>query len=309
MQMNGVAIVGCGIMGRDIAALFVSAGWATQVVERTESRWDEAEASIAASANQIGTFDGRCLEFRRGVGEINWSGVSLVLEVVSENLNLKRAIIAELDALAPPDVVIGSNSSSMRITDISAGCPGARRMANTHFFQPAHLVPLVEIAKGEATTDETVDRLYEIFSELGGAPVRVNRDLPGFLANRMQHALMREAFFAIDSGLASAEDVDIAVKFGFGFRYAAAGPMLLKEFAGFDTQHAAATVIYPSLCNGTAPGKTLSSLVAQGRFGMKAKKGLRDWTSESIDRERTRYEAALLQAVGILGSPRGGNEQ
>ena len=126
-------------------------------------------------------------------------------------------------------------------------------MANTHFFQPAHLVPLVEIAKGEHTSDATVDALHAIFSSVGRMPVRVSRDVPGFLANRIQHALMREAFSVIDEGLATAEDVDIAVRFGFGFRYAAAGPMLLKEFAGFDTQHAAATVIYPSLCNHSAP--------------------------------------------------------
>ena len=303
MNEKGAVIVGTGIMGRDIAAIFLAAGWATQVIERNASRRADVRRSIAAAAAQIGRFDDGLLALRGSISEVEWTGVSVVLESVTENLEVKRAVFAELDAHAPADAVLGSNSSSMRITDIAAGCAGSARMANTHFFQPAHLVPLVEIAKGEKTSDSTVDKLHAIFASLGRAPVRVNRDVPGFLANRIQHALMREAFAAIDSGLATAEDVDIAVKFGFGFRYVAAGPMLLKEFAGFDTQHAAATVIYPSLCNATEPGTTLSGLVAEGRFGMKAGKGFQSWTPESIERERTRYEATLMKAAALLESP------
>ena len=300
MQTRAAVIVGCGIMGRDIAAIFLAAGWTIQIVERHEAKWAGARRLIEQSTRQIGSFESERLVLRKQLSDIAWTDVALALEVVSEDLSLKRAIFAELDALAPPSVVLGSNSSSMRITDIAEGCSGARRMANTHFFQPAHLVPLVEIAKGENTSDATVDALHAIFSSVGRMPVRVNRDVPGFLANRIQHALMREAFSVIDEGLATAEDVDIAVRFGFGFRYAAAGPMLLKEFAGFDTQHAAATVIYPSLCNDSAPSRTLTDLVASGRLGMKARRGFREWSDLSMAEERQRYEAALMQAARIL---------
>ena len=311
MVRNAVVVIGCGIMGRDIAAIFAAAGWSTQIVGRNEQRWAEVEQQLQASVAQVSEFDMSSttslrtglVKFRSAISDIDWRNVRLVLEVVPEQLSLKRAIFAELDRLAPPDVVLGSNSSSLRITDIAQGLPGAARMANTHFFQPAHLVPLVEIAKGEQTSPETVDMLYRIFACVGRAPVRVNRDLPGFLANRIQHALMREAFSVIDSGLASAEDVDLAVQFGFGFRYAAAGPMLLKEFAGFDTQHAAAKAIYPSLCNDTAPSTTLTQLVDQGRLGMKSMRGFRDWSSEDIEKERLRYESALIRAAAVLGRP------
>ncbi|QEI08911.1 3-hydroxyacyl-CoA dehydrogenase [Pigmentiphaga aceris] len=303
-EEKAVVIIGSGIMGRDIAAIFVAGGWTTQLVARDQARWPDARQLLAASARQLGNHDDAKVVFRASIKDIDWQHVQAVLEVVPEQLALKQSLFAELDAAAPAHVVFGSNSSGIRITDIAQGLPGAGRMANTHFFQPAHLVPLVEIAKGEATTQATMDRLYDIFASLGRAPVRVNRDLPGFLANRIQHALMREAFAVIDSGLASADDVDLAVQFGFGFRYAAAGPMLLKEFAGFDTQHAAATAIYPSLSNDTAPGKTLAGLVQQGRFGMKAKKGFRDWTDEAIAEERTRYEAALVKAAAVLGPPK-----
>jgi len=306
MNEKSAVVVGSGLMGRDIAAIFLAAGWATQVIERNASRWADVRRSIAAATAQIGRFDDGLLTMRGSIPEVEWAGVRVALESVREDLGVKRTVFAELDAHAPADAVLGSNSSSLRITDISAGCAGSARMANTHFFQPAHLVPLVEIAKGESTSDSTVDTLHAIFASLGRAPVRINRDVPGFLANRIQHALMREAFAVIDSGLATAEDVDIAVKFGFGFRYVAAGPMLLKEFAGFDTQHAAATAIYPSLSNATSPGTTLSGLVAEGRFGMKVQKGFRDWTPESIERERIRYEATLMKAAALLESPDAG---
>ena len=301
MNDRSAVVIGCGIMGCDIAAIFLAGGWSVQLVGHSPSKWVGAQERIAKSVQQLGSQrESGSLVFHSRIEDISWANVHIVLESVTENMEIKKSIFSTLDRLAPAGVPMGSNSSSMRITDICAGLKTAERMANTHFFQPAHLVPLVEIAKGERTEASTLDALHQVFRSAGRAPVRVNRDVPGFLANRIQHALMREAFAVIDEGLATAEDVDVAVRFGFGFRYAAAGPMLLKEFAGFDTQHAAATVIYPSLCNDSAPGKTLTDLVTRGRLGVKAKKGFRDWTDEAIAEERQRYETALMQAANIL---------
>jgi 3-hydroxybutyryl-CoA dehydrogenase len=302
MQEGRSVIIGCGIMGRDIAAIFLAGNWTVQIVESNEGKWPEAARLIAAAVQQLGaSFERDRLVFRRSLVAVEWDDTDVVLEAIVESLDAKRAVFEALDHLVPPHIPIGSNSSSLRISDIAERCETAARMANTHFFQPAHLVPLVEIAKGERTDPIAIDALHAIFRRLGRAPVRVNKDVPGFLANRIQHALMREAFAVIDSGLASSRDVDIAVQFGFGFRYAAAGPILLKEFAGFDTQHAAATVIYPSLCNDATPSRTLADLVAQGHLGMKTKRGMRSWSDEEIARERARYETALIRAAQVLG--------
>ena len=130
--------------------------------------------------------------------------------------------------------------------------------------------------------------------------MRINKDLPGFLANRIQHALMREAFAIIDSGLATPEDVDAAVRFGFGFRYVAAGPILQKELSGLDTQLAAATSIYPSLCNDPEPSRGLRKLVAEGRLGTKSLAGYWTWTPEQVQAERARFEAVLGAAAELL---------
>jgi 3-hydroxybutyryl-CoA dehydrogenase len=223
-----------------------------------------------------------------------------VVEAVPERLDLKRAVFAELDRLVPPGVPVASNASGFRITDISEGCATRGRMANLHFFLPAHLVPGVEVVRGEYTDPAACDRLAEIMAGLGRRVVRVARDVPGFLANRIQHALMREAFHVIDSGLASAEDVDRAVRFCFGFRYVAAGPIMQKELAGLETQLAAAATIYPSLHNGTEPSPTLARLVAEGRLGPKTGHGFWEWTPERAERERARYERALRAAAEVL---------
>ena len=173
-------------------------------------------------------------------------------------------------------------------------------MANLHFFLPAHLVPAVEVVQGEFTAPWVCDRLAEIMQRLGRVPIRVARDVPGFLANRIQHALMREAFAVIDEGLATAEDVDAAVRFGFGFRYVAAGPILQKELAGLETHFAAAQAIYPSLNNSTEPSPTLRRLVEAGKFGVKSGEGFRPWPPDVAERERERYERVLEAAVRLL---------
>lgn len=317
MGGRSAVVVGSGIMGRDIAAIFVKAGWATQVVAPDAHTWDAVATHVAHSVSQLraqpskeeGAGAGELprsgaaqeqLHLRASLAQVDWAGVEIVVETVTEQLEVKRRVFAELDTCVPMHVPIGSNSSGLRITDIAAGCRTRARMANAHFFLPAHLVPLVEIAQGEATSDEAVGRLMEIFASVGRVPVRVNRDVPGFLANRIQHALMREAFAVIDAGLATPEDVDAAVRFGFGFRYVAAGPILQKEFAGLDTQFAAASSIYPSLCNDAVPSRTLREKVEAGRYGTKSRHGFWAWTEEEVAVERARYEQLLLQAAPLL---------
>jgi 3-hydroxybutyryl-CoA dehydrogenase len=135
---------------------------------------------------------------------------------------------------------------------------------------------------------------------LGRKVIRVQKDVPGFLANRIQHALMREAFAVIDQGLATAEDVDNAVRYCFGFRYVAAGPITQKELAGLETQLEAGRTIYPSLCNSPDPSPTLARLVAENRLGPKTGRGFRDWPADVTAKERARYEKAMLAAARIL---------
>jgi 3-hydroxybutyryl-CoA dehydrogenase len=295
-------VIGLGLMGCDVAAIFLAAGYQVIAVEPDAAGWAAQRERVQHSASQIGADGGAAsaLVIVRLVREVSWSGVSLVVECAPENLVLKQRVFAELDELAPETILIGTNSSALRVTDIAQACRTRSRMANLHFFLPAHLVPAVEIVQGEFTEPSVCDRMAEIMQRLGRVPIRVARDVPGFLANRLQHALMREAFAVIDEGLATAEDVDAAVRFGFGFRYVAAGPILQKELAGLDTHFAAGKVIYPSLNNSTEPSPTLRRLVEAGKFGAKSGEGFRRWPPDIAARARERYEKVLSAAVRLI---------
>lgn len=299
-----VAIVGAGIMGCDIAAIFLHAGCRVDCLSRDPAKHGERENRIAKSITQLGG------ELRPGFlrqveayDDVAWAEAELVIETVPENLAVKRAVFAEIDARTKEHVPVASNASGLPISRIAEGLSLARRALGLHFFLPAHLVPLVEVVRGSETDLGVLDQVHGMMAALGRVPVKVNRDTPGFLANRIQHALMREAFAVLDEGLATPEDVDAAVRYGFGMRYVAAGPLLQKEFAGLDTQLAAATSIYPALSGSAEPSRTLHNLVDQGRLGTKSLSGFWSWTRESAREAQESYEQTLLAALKLVRQP------
>ncbi len=167
---------------------------------------------------------------------------------------------------------------------------------------PAHLVPLVEVVLGAQSSVALAESLSAFMRACGMVPVLVRKDLPGFLANRLQHALAREAFAMIDAGIATPEDVDAAVRFGFGFRFLAAGPVLQRDHAGIDVHCPAAASMYPSLAINTVPARALTERLASGRFGMKTGEGFYQWTPESIAAERKRYDDLLRAGLQLLAA-------
>lgn len=294
-------IVGCGLMGCDIAANFLRAGWAVQGVVPDRDSWDATTTRVRASVAQLDeAASADEFTLRASPSEIDWTDVELVIEAIPEKFELKQALFEELDKVAPAGVPLATNTSGMRITEIAKNCATAARMGGLHFFLPAHLVPAVEVVRGERTDGPTMDRMYAIMQAVGWIPIRVERDVPGFLANRLQHALMREAYAILDEGLATPEDVDAAVRYGFGFRYIAAGPILQKDLAGLETNYRAGVSIYPHLNNGTKPGRSIESLVEQGHYGTKTGKGFWSWTKEEADAQRAAYERTLVDAAGLL---------
>jgi 3-hydroxybutyryl-CoA dehydrogenase len=235
-----------------------------------------------------------------GLADVHWGDVSLVVECIPENLFAKQALFAELLACAPPRAVLASNSSSFPISRIAQGLATQERMLGLHFFMPAHLVPLVEVVLGPHSDPAQADRLSSFMRGCGSVPVLVRKDKPGFLANRLQHALAREAFAMIDEGVATAEDVDAAVRFGFGFRYLAAGPVLQRDHAGLDVHCAAAATMYPSFSNATEPARVLQDHVKAGRLGMKTGAGFYEWPAGRMASERARYNQLLQQGLELL---------
>ena len=294
-------IVGGGTMGADVAMVFARAGCRSIVLESSAARREVLDAYFASGMAAIGAAH-RCdrLSACASMDDVDWQAVDLIVECIPEQLALKQDLFAELERRARPDTLFCSNSSSFPISAIAGGLVSAARMIGLHFFMPAHLVPLVEVVMGAATDEALAQSLSAFMRGCGSVPVLVRKDLPGFLANRLQHALAREAFAMIDAGVASAEDVDAAVRFGFGFRFLAAGPVLQRDHAGIDVHAAAAATMYPSLAANTTPSRALSERVDSGRLGMKTGEGFFTWTPEAIAAERQRYNELLLAGLALL---------
>jgi 3-hydroxybutyryl-CoA dehydrogenase len=288
-------------MGADVAAVCARGGCAVQVVEPTTERRALLPDYFVNTLTDLG-YEHRThlLSVAGTLEEVDWSDVDLVIECVPERVDIKQQLFAKLEQLANPEAVLASNSSSFPISEIAKGLKTAARMIGLHFFMPAHLVPCVEVVYGEKTSPMVGESLSRLMTACGMVPVTVKKDLPGFLANRLQHALSREAFDMVDAGIASLEDIDKAVRFGFGFRYLAAGPVMQRDHAGLEVHGAAGASIYPSLNNSPNIAKCLSDRVASGKLGMKTGEGFFPWTSETIKAERKRYESLLRAGLKLI---------
>jgi 3-hydroxybutyryl-CoA dehydrogenase len=294
-------VVGGGTMGVGIIAMFLAGGWKVDVVSRSASTRDGLpDAARRALASLGKPQDTSRLATFATLGEAGWPTIDLVVETVTEDLALKQRLFAEIEALARPEAAITSNSSSFPISDIGKGLRSQQRMMGLHFFMPAHLIPLVEVVRSVHTDPKQAGRVGAIMASLGKRPVQVKKDVIGFLGNRIQGALMREALWLIEQGVASPEDVDATVRLSFGFRYAAAGPIVQKEHSGWDTTCAVAKIIWPDLSNAPGPPPVLQRNVDQGRIGFKTKRGFFEWDDQSIAKERARYERALRKCLEIF---------
>jgi 3-hydroxybutyryl-CoA dehydrogenase len=302
MTQRVLVVLGGGTMGVDIAASFAVYGWSTIVVNPPDERGKTIHERFDAALARLKKTAPVPLRVVETLSQVAWATVDLVIEAIPEKLALKQHVFAELERLALPDIPLCSNSSALPISAIAKGLKTESRMVGTHYFMPAHLVPGVEVVCSEKTDIAVADQVAAYLRSVGKVPIRVKKDLPGFLVNRLQHAVSREAMKLIDRGIATAEDIDAAVRFGFGFRYLAAGPCMQRDHAGLDIHLAAGASIYPDLCNDAVPSDILTNLVAEGAVGMKAGRGFYEWTPETMAVERKRYEDLLTAASELLAS-------
>jgi 3-hydroxybutyryl-CoA dehydrogenase len=294
-------VLGGGTMGVGIIAMFIGGGWKVDVVSRSASTRDGLAAATAKALAGMGKpTDTSGLKTFATLPEADWSKIDVAVETVTEDLALKQRLFAEMETLARPDCALTSNSSSFPISQIAKGLKTQGRMMGLHFFMPAHLIPLVEVVSSVHTDPKEAERVGAIMKDLGKRPVQVRKDVIGFLGNRIQGALMREALWLIEQGVASAEDIDATVRLSFGFRYAAAGPIVQKEHSGWDTTCAVAKIIWPDLNNADGPPPILQKNVDEGRIGFKTGHGFFPWDDESMAKERARYERALRKCLEIF---------
>ena len=301
-RKSSVAIVGGGIMGGDIAIVFAAGGWNVHVMSPSQKTRDALPARVTAGLKKLGApaAAAAAVHVHAMLDALPWKDIGLVVEAATEDLALKQRLFGEIEALARPDIPLATNTSNFPIGEVGKSLGHRGRVAGLHFFMPAHLVPLVEVVSAPSTDPAVAEGLVSLMTELGKTPIWVKKDVPGFVGNRLQHAMMREALYLVADGVVSAEGIDTAVRYGFGFRFIACGPILQKEMSGWDNNLIVGTELYPVLHSETAYPPYVRRMVEQGHLGMKSKRGFWQWTEESIAKEKARIERCLQAGMEIL---------
>jgi 3-hydroxybutyryl-CoA dehydrogenase len=294
-----VAIVGAGLMGLAIGQVFAARGHDVTLYDLS----NEMRASALERAGTI--FDLLEQDKDAGLAHLKTegdlakavAGAGLVIEAGPERLAVKRAIFLELERLTDPSVVLATNTSGIPIREIVAPLSQKFRVLGTHFWNPPYLVPLVEVVEAEATSPELVSQTIDLLRSVGLRPVRLRADIPGFIGNRMQHALKREAIAIVASGVCDAETVDTVVKYGFGLRLPVLGPLEQSDLVGLELTLAIHETLMPALDVTPVAQPLLVKLVAEGKTGAKKGEGFRKWTPEEADALQKNVNEYLVSAA------------
>lgn len=305
-QIEKIAVIGAGLMGHGLAQIFAVHGYPVKLMDIKEDLLDKAIENVRfnltlMAEKGIGNPDDVEPAIRRikttADLEEAAAGAQFVVEAVLENLELKQNIFKDLDAICPDDTILATNTSVISITEIAEKAKIRERILGTHFWNPPHLLPLVEVIRGKDTSDETMDTTYGLLKQVGKHPVRVNKDVPGFVGNRLQHALWREAISIVEQGIADPATVDECIKFGFGIRLPVLGPLENADMVGTDLTLAIHNYILKFIESSPKPSPLLKKKVEDGDLGFKSGRGFQEWTEEEAQKSRKRLQEYLLEVT------------
>lgn len=308
MDINKAVVAGSGQMGPGIAYTLALVGCETQIYGRTADSVDKGMTAFADLLDLLGTEHLIDADRAEAVGalvsgtmdlESAVQDADLVIESIPENLQLKQDFFVRVEKACPAKALLASNTSGLPATDIAAPLARPERFAVTHFWNPPQLMPLVEVVKGEKTSMATVETLSKLLAKAGKKPVKVLKDTPGQLGNRMFQALLREAVHIVEEGIASVEDVDTAIKNGLGRRFPVYGPLEHNDVVGLDTLFAIQSYICRSLCNDTEPSALLKKKFEDGDLGVKSGNGFYDWNIADSKEVTTRRDRFLLELMKL----------
>lgn len=300
-----IAVIGAGLMGHGIALTFAQAGHAVSVYDPVSEALQSLHARVKQSLLLLGKKE---FELDDIVNRITprdsiaaaVNSASFVIEAAPEKLELKQSLFTEIEASAPVDAVLASNTSVIQISKIVEKLSGKHRALGTHWWNPPHQIPLVEVIKTEWTDSQCAQSMFDLLQQVGKKPAMVEKDIPGFIGNRLQHALWREAISLVENGVCTAETVDEVVKASFGRRLAVLGPLENADLVGIElTQDIHRQVLFDLDTRGE-PSPHLQKLLNEGRTGMSAGAGLRDWNEGDLESTKARVSAHLKKLETIL---------
>ena len=317
-EIKNILICGAGMMGKNIGYVFASnPGFQVGMYDLYPT---DVEAGIRTNTRQLldkGVITEQELSdrlsrisFTNDIDSDLVKNADLVIEAVFEDMKIKRETFAKLEARCRPDTIFCTNSSVMSPSEISAELQHRERFVGTHFWNPGHLIPLVEVVKSDASSDEVAQTVMEVLRSVGKKPVLCKKDVPGFIANRMQHALWREAISIVENGIADAKDVDDAIKYGFGMRLGVSGPMEViglrlpqlgpmenADMVGTDLTYNIHDYILRDLEDSHEPSPLLKQLRDAGKIGFKTGEGFQKWTPEQVAQSNAELNEYLIRML------------
>ena len=308
-DIRNISVIGAGIMGHGIALTYAMSGYQVRLNDISNSILKKALHFIRTD---LGTLAENGFISREEIDStlsritttINLGkavfDTDFVTEAVVEDIEVKKKLFNQLDVLCPPRTILASNSSSLLISDFASGTERQDRIILTHWFNPPHIVPIVEIIKGQKTANETVNLVYALLKKAGKLPIRISKEIPGYLVNRIQMAMMREAWDLWEQGIASSEDIDLAVKGSLGFRLASIGPLLTSDLGGLDTWYRIAKYLLPLISDSQEPPMIIRKMVEAGELGMKTGKGIFNYSLDEWDRITKQRDRDFLERFKML---------
>lgn len=308
-NIKKVVVAGGGLMGAGISLMFPEYGLETVLYSVAEQDFQKAEAVIDKSLATLVENDRLTASqaaaikaaIRFTTDKDCFKDADLVIEAIPEILTLKQDFYEEVSTLVPSDAILASNTSAISVNQLSEFVQHPERFCGTHFLNPPHIIPLVEITKGDRTDQEVCETLYELFERIGKEPVMLKKDVKGFLSNRLQFALLREATYLVEQGVADPEDIDRTIKYGNGLRYTCSGPFKIADLGGLTVFNSVAKYLYSDLADDKDRNELLDDLVEHGNNGISSGKGFYEYGADDLANEERTRDAMIL---GILRTER-----
>ena len=282
MHKAKIAVIGAGLMGHGVAQVFAVAGHDVTITDSFAQNLNTAKSRIAANLRDLGEDESAlarvrpCADLAEAMRDADY-----VVEAVSEDLPLKQKLFAEIERHVRADTILASNTSVIPITAIMQNLAARERALGTHWWNPPFLVPLVEVIDTQWTSPEAIAWTIELHTAAGKKPAHVKKDVPGFIGNRLQHALWREAISLVEHGICDAQTVDEVVKASFGRRLPVLGPLENADLVGTDLTLAIHNIVLPAIDRRPEPSPYLQKLVADKKLGFKSGEGFRKWSADA----------------------------